>query len=94
MKDRSRAFKETANDDHRSLSFLNLAGYFRWFVEGFFKLALPLTLVTQKNIKFSWTLAYEESFQEFKKRLTTAAVLTPLLEPLDLRFIATIRSKG
>ena len=33
-------------------SFLGLVGYYRWFVEGFSKIALPLTKLTQEGVKF------------------------------------------
>ncbi|CAJ2642437.1 unnamed protein product [Trifolium pratense] len=56
-------------------SFLGLAGYYRRFIEGFSKLALPLTQLTQKDQAFVWDVKCEESFQELKKRLTTAPVL-------------------
>ena len=36
-------------------SFLGLAGYYRRFVEGFSKLAMPMTLLTKKGEKFLWT---------------------------------------
>nr|AAT39297.2 Gag-pol protein, putative [Solanum demissum] len=57
-------------------SFLGLAGYYRRFVEGFSSIASPLTKLTQKTVKFRWSEACEKSFQEFKKRLITAPVLT------------------
>ena len=57
-------------------SFLGLAGYYRRFVEGFSKLALPLTQLTRKGVKFEWTDECERSFQELKRRLTSAPVLT------------------
>ncbi|MCI03682.1 retrotransposon protein, partial [Trifolium medium] len=56
-------------------SFLGLAGYYRRFIEGFSKLAMPLTQLTQKNQPFVWDKNYEESFQELKRRLTTVPVL-------------------
>ncbi|CAL5378690.1 unnamed protein product [Camellia sinensis] len=57
-------------------SFLGLAGYYRRFIEGFSLLAAPLTHLTRKNTKFEWTENCEKSFQELKKRLTSAPVLT------------------
>lgn len=56
-------------------SFLGLAGYYRKFIEGFSKLALPLTKLTRKGQPFVWTTRCEESFQELKRRLTSAPVL-------------------
>ncbi|KAH0757858.1 hypothetical protein KY290_021351 [Solanum tuberosum] len=57
-------------------SFLGLAGYYRRFIEGFSSIASPLTKLTQKTVKFQWSEACEKSFQELKKRLITAPVLT------------------
>ena len=57
-------------------SFLVLAGYYRKFVEGFSKIATPLTKFTRKEEKFIWSEACQNSFDELKKRLTTAPVLT------------------
>ena len=56
-------------------SFLGMAGYYRRFIEGFSSIAKPLTLLLKKEKKFIWTPACEESFQELKKRLTSAPVL-------------------
>jgi len=56
-------------------SFLGLAGYYRRFIEGFSKLALPLTQLTCKGKAFVWDVQCDNSFNELKKRLTT----TPLL---------------
>ena len=57
-------------------SFLGLAGYYRRFVEGFSRIAMPLTNLTRKNVKFEWNDACNDSFLELKKRLITAPVLT------------------
>ncbi|WVZ89808.1 LOW QUALITY PROTEIN: hypothetical protein U9M48_036167 [Paspalum notatum var. saurae] len=57
-------------------SFLELAGYYRRFIEGFSKIAKPMTALLEKNIKFQWTPACQKAFEELKKRLTTAPVLT------------------
>jgi len=52
-----------------------LAGYYRRFIEGFFKLALSLTQLTQKGQAYVWDAKCEKSFQDLKKRLTSALVL-------------------
>ncbi|KAA0067801.1 DNA/RNA polymerases superfamily protein [Cucumis melo var. makuwa] len=57
-------------------SFLGLVGYYRRFVEDFSRLALPLTALTRKNAKFELSDKCEQSFQELKKRLVTAPILT------------------
>ncbi|WVZ57930.1 hypothetical protein U9M48_008258 [Paspalum notatum var. saurae] len=57
-------------------SFLGLAGYYRRFIEGFSKIAKPMTALLEKNIKFQWTSACQKAFEELKKRLTTTPVLT------------------
>jgi hypothetical protein len=56
-------------------SFLGLAGYYRRFIEGFSKISAPMTKLLRKDVRFQWTEACEGSFQELKKRLTTAPVL-------------------
>nr|GEY86938.1 reverse transcriptase [Tanacetum cinerariifolium] len=57
-------------------SFLGLAGYYRRFVEGFSRLALPLTKLMRNGEKFVWNEEREKSFEELKKRLVFAPILT------------------
>ena len=57
-------------------SFLGLASYYRRFVEGFSKIAVPLTELIRKSMRFSWSDRCEASFQELKQRLITAPVLS------------------
>ena len=56
-------------------SFLGLAGYYRRFIEGFSKLAKPMTALLEKNAKFVWSDKCQANFDELKKILTTAPVL-------------------
>jgi hypothetical protein len=57
-------------------SFLSLAGYYRRFIEGFFKIARPMKELLKKKKKFNWIESCERSLQELKRRLTTAPMLT------------------
>jgi hypothetical protein len=56
-------------------SFLGLAGYYRRFVEDASKIVKPLTSLLEKDKKFIWSEACQNSFDELRKRLTTALVL-------------------
>jgi hypothetical protein len=53
-------------------NFLGLAGYYRRFIEGFSKISKPMIKLLEKDKKLEWTPTCEASFQELKKRLTTA----------------------
>ena len=68
--------QEEAYLDLEVRSFLGMAGYYRRFVEGFSKLAGPLTKLLRKNIPFQWSEACQQSFLELKHRLTSAPILT------------------
>ena len=57
-------------------SFLELAGYYKRFVEDFFKITAPMTWLTRKWVKFEWNEECENTFQELIQKLTTALVLT------------------
>ncbi|GJY19279.1 putative reverse transcriptase domain-containing protein [Tanacetum coccineum] len=55
--------------------FLGLAGYYRRFIEGFLKIAKPLTELTQKNKKYIWGENQESAFQLLKQKLCEALIL-------------------
>ena len=59
-------------------SFLGLAGYYRRFIEDFFRLAAPMTRLTRKEVKFVWDDSCERAFQELKRRLTSTPILIVL----------------
>jgi hypothetical protein len=56
-------------------SFIGMAGYYRCFIEGFSKIARPMTALLAKKVEFKWTSACQESFEMLKQKLTTALVL-------------------
>ncbi|XP_070049821.1 uncharacterized protein [Nicotiana tomentosiformis] len=56
-------------------SFLGLAGYYRWFIEGFSSIVAPLTRLTKKGAPFRWSDDCEVSFQKLKTALAYAPML-------------------
>ncbi|GJW20445.1 reverse transcriptase domain-containing protein [Tanacetum coccineum] len=55
--------------------FLGLTGYYRRFIEGFSKIAKPLTKLTQKNKNYIWGEEQESAFQLLKQKLCEAPIL-------------------
>ncbi|KAG8473042.1 hypothetical protein CXB51_034962 [Gossypium anomalum] len=56
-------------------SFLGLAEYYRWFVNGFSMIATLMTRLLQKDVKFEWMENCQQSFERLKALLTEASVL-------------------
>jgi hypothetical protein len=77
-------------------SFLGLAGYYRRFIEGFSKIMKPLTSLLEKDNKFIWSEACQNSFDELRKRLTTAPTLAMLDIPksFDIYYDASKQGLG
>jgi hypothetical protein len=62
-------------------SFLGLVGYYRRFIEGFSKIANPMTSLLEKGRKFKWDEKCQDSFDQLKKRLISPPVLVmPVLQ--------------
>jgi hypothetical protein len=53
-----------------------LAGYYRWFIQNFSKIAKPITELLKKGNKYVWSDASVEAFKNLKKLLTTSPVLS------------------
>jgi hypothetical protein len=56
-------------------SFLGLAGYYRRFIDGFSKIAKPMTSLLEKGREFKWDEKCQESFDQLKERLISPPVL-------------------
>jgi hypothetical protein len=52
-----------------------MTGYYRCFIEGFSKIARPMTTLLAKKVEFKWTLACQKSLETLKEKLTMAPVL-------------------
>ena len=47
-------------------SFLGLAGYYRRFIQDFFKIAVPLTWLTKKIVTFCWRPEQQATFDTLR----------------------------
>jgi hypothetical protein len=56
-------------------SFIGMAGYYRRFIEGFLKIAKPMTVLLGNKVEFKWTQKCQEAFEALKEKLTTTPVL-------------------
>ncbi|XP_070056755.1 uncharacterized mitochondrial protein AtMg00860-like [Nicotiana tomentosiformis] len=56
-------------------SFLVLAGYFQWFIEGFSSITAPWTRLMKKGSPFRGSDDCEASFRKLKTTLTTTPML-------------------
>ncbi|GJX70174.1 putative reverse transcriptase domain-containing protein [Tanacetum coccineum] len=53
----------------------SLVGYFRRFIEGFLKVAKPMTKLMQNKVAFEWGDKQEAIFQTLKNKLCSAPIL-------------------
>ena len=56
-------------------AFLGLFGYYQKFIKDFAKIAKPLTLLTQQQVKFEWTPAHHKAFLKLKDSIIQALIL-------------------
>ena len=54
---------------------MGITVYYKKFIEGFSKIAYPITYLQKKGKKFEWTKKCEESFNKLKHLLTAAPIL-------------------
>jgi hypothetical protein len=77
-------------------SFLRLVGYYRRFIKDFSKIAKPMMKLLEKNKAFEWTAECQTSFEELKKRLTSALglVLLDVTKKFDIYCNTSRRGLG
>ena len=56
-------------------SFMGITGYYRRFIEGFSKIAYPITSLQKKGTKFNWLQKCQDSFNKLKELLTSSSIL-------------------
>ena len=56
-------------------SFHGFCNFYRPFIAGFSKIALPLNTLTRKGQPFVWTAAAQQAFDTLKQRVTEEPVL-------------------
>ncbi|GKD96443.1 putative nucleotidyltransferase, ribonuclease H, partial [Tanacetum coccineum] len=66
------AWPKTPTEIHQ---FLGLVDYYRRFIIGFSKIDKPMTKLTQKRVKFDWTVKAKTACQLFKQKLCSAPIL-------------------
>ncbi|GJR18083.1 putative reverse transcriptase domain-containing protein [Tanacetum coccineum] len=55
--------------------YAKFSNYYRRFIEGFLKIAKPMTKLTQKSVKFDWGEKEEAAFPLLKQKLCSAPIL-------------------
>jgi hypothetical protein len=78
----------TPNNVAKVRSFMGITGYYRIFIEGFSKIAHPITSLQRKGVKLQWTLDCENFFQNLKQLLTSAPILR-IVDPEEDFIICT-----
>ena len=61
-------------------SIMGITGYYHRFIEGFSKIAYPITSLRKKGTKFNWSQKCQENFNKLKELLTSM----PILKVVDL----------
>jgi hypothetical protein len=60
---------------HEVRSFMGLEDYYRRFMEGFSKIAKPITTLQLKGVMYEWTEECDSAFIELKRLLTSVPIL-------------------
>uniref|UniRef100_A0AAV1URV2 Reverse transcriptase domain-containing protein n=1 Tax=Peronospora matthiolae TaxID=2874970 RepID=A0AAV1URV2_9STRA len=74
------------------MSFLGLAGYYRRFICAFAQIALPLTKLVKKEVRWEWSHDQDKAFRDLKVALQQAPVLQ--LPNFAIKFTVTTDASG
>lgn len=73
-------------------SFLGTAGYYRKFIRDFSRVAAPLSNLTHDNVKFVWSTAEQDAFEQLKAAIVRGPVL--ILPDPKLPFTVHVDASG
>ena len=73
-------------------SFLGFANFYRKFIRNYAEITIPLTSLTRKDVKFSWTDECQKSFEELKERFLEEPILK-MPDPTKQFIVQTDASK-
>ena len=60
-------------------SFMGFANLYKKFINSYSSLTSPLTSLTRKAVKFTWSVAAEAAFRALQHAFTSAPILLPHL---------------
>jgi hypothetical protein len=75
-------------------NFLGVAGYYRKFIEGFSKIAKPMTSLLEKGREFKWDEKCQDNFDQLKERLMSPQCWLCQICIRDLTFIVMPAAKA
>jgi hypothetical protein len=67
---------------------MGISDYYLRFIKGFSKIAIPITSLQKKGVKFEWNSKCEESSQQLKDMSTSAPILK-IADPDEYFFVCT-----
>lgn len=70
--------------------FLGFANFYRWFVQNFSQIALPLTSLTSPKECFQWDQEAQLAFTDLKERFATSPILRQLNQ--DQQFVVEVNA--
>jgi hypothetical protein len=73
---------------------MGITNYYQRFIEGFSKIAYPITSLWKKEIKFNWSRKFQDSFDKLKGLLITGPILKVVDPNKDFTVCVDVRREG